>query len=58
MAQRRIRQEGLDFASARDRRSSLDELDRLINWHPVAMALGVIHAAAKGTPLKTSLLRR
>jgi hypothetical protein len=40
----------LDFACARDRRSSLDELDRLINWHPVATALGEIHAAAKGGP--------
>jgi hypothetical protein len=31
MAQRRIDQEGLGFASARERRSSLDELDRLID---------------------------
>lgn len=50
MAQRRIGQEGLGFASAPGRQSSLDELDRLIEWRPVATMLGDIHAAAKGEP--------
>jgi IS5 family transposase len=50
MAQRRIGQEGFGFASARDRRSSLDVLDKLIDWRPIVIVLGEIHAAAKGEP--------
>jgi hypothetical protein len=50
MAQRRIAQEGFGFASVHGRHSLLDELDNLIGWHPIATALGEIHAAAKGEP--------
>jgi IS5 family transposase len=48
MAQRRIGQEGFGIASVGSRHSSLDELDKLIDWRPVAAVLGKIHAAAKG----------
>jgi IS5 family transposase len=57
MAPRRIGQEGFGFTSARDGRSSLDELDRLIDWHPIATALGEIHAAAEGEPAWPPLAR-
>lgn len=51
MAQRRIGQARLRFGhQAEPPRSSLDELDGLIDWAPLAQALGGIYAAAKGEP--------
>ncbi|MBO1077047.1 IS5 family transposase [Roseomonas marmotae] len=50
MAQRQIGQEGFGFIPLRGSHSSLDELESLIDWHPIATVLGEIHAAAKGEP--------
>jgi IS5 family transposase len=46
MPRRRIGQETL-FQDA-PKRSSLDEIEALIDWGPVEAALGVIHAAPRG----------
>jgi IS5 family transposase len=51
MAQRRIGQEQLAFRSSETaRRSSLDEIDALIDWTPIRQALSGVYAAAKGEP--------
>jgi IS5 family transposase len=51
MGQRRIGQEKLRFGCSGERRpSSLDEVDGLIDWRPIAQALGGIYGAAKGEP--------
>lgn len=51
MGRRRIGQEKLGFAGFEERRrSSLDEVDGLIDWTPIAEALNGIHDAAKGEP--------
>lgn len=51
MAQRRIGQEKLRLNHSDERRrSSLDEIDGLIDWAPLAQALSGVYAAAKGEP--------
>ena len=51
MAQRRIGQEKLRLNHSDERRrSSLDEIDALIDWAPLAQALSGVYAAAKGEP--------
>ena len=49
MAQRRIGQEKLGLRHPGERRrSSLDEIDALIDWTVVAQALSEVYASAKG----------
>lgn len=48
MAHRRIGQERFGFAVSRGCCSSLDDLSRLIDWHPITDLLKAIHASAKG----------
>jgi IS5 family transposase len=51
MAQRRIGQEQLALRSSEQmRRSSLDEIDALIDWAPISQALSGVYSAAKGEP--------
>jgi IS5 family transposase len=51
MAQRRIGQEKLTFSRSPEQNgSSLDEIDALIDWTPVAQALSGVYAANKGEP--------
>ena len=51
MSRRKIGQEELMFnARAVARQSSLDELDRLIDWASLAYELDGIHSASKGEP--------
>jgi transposase, IS5 family len=51
MSRRRIGQEDFRFVSQDGmRRSSLDELENLIDWLPIARELDNIHSARKGEP--------
>src|SRR5208283_3155152 len=51
MSRRKIGQEELMFnARGVARQSSLDELDRLIDWASLAYELDGIHSASKGEP--------
>jgi transposase, IS5 family len=51
MVQRRIGQEKLAVIPPRERRrSSLDEIDLLIDWTAVARTLGGVYSAARGEP--------
>ena len=51
MCRRTIGQEALNFSVyGTSRRSSLDELLRLIDWSPIERGLECIHSAAKGEP--------
>lgn len=51
MGRRQIGQEKLGFGYREERRrSSLDEVDALIDWTPIAQALCGVYAAAKGEP--------
>ncbi|MBV8574583.1 MAG: IS5 family transposase [Acetobacteraceae bacterium] len=51
MARRRIGQETLRLGhSEQRRRSSLDEIDALIDWAPITQVLSGVYAAAKGEP--------
>ena len=51
MGQRRIGQERLRLERANEsRRSSLNEIEALIDWLPIAQTLSGIYAAAKGEP--------
>ncbi len=51
MSRRQIGQEAFDFPNGRAlRRSTLDELVKLIDWAPVESRLGDISCAAKGEP--------
>ena len=50
MAHRSIGQEQFGFASGSRGSSSLDELDGLIDWKPVAALVGPLYPAPKGEP--------
>ncbi|MFC5423305.1 hypothetical protein ACFPOB_27570 [Bosea eneae] len=50
MAHRSIGQEQLGFVIGSRSASSLDELDGLIDWNPVAELLGPLYPATKGEP--------
>jgi transposase, IS5 family len=48
MAHQRIGQERFEFAVSRGCCSSLDDLSRLIDWHPITDLLKAIYVSAKG----------
>ena len=54
MAYRSIGQAQLGFVTGSRSASSLDELDGLIGWKPVAVLLGPLYPATKGELAHTS----
>ena len=50
MAHRSVGQEQFGFSDHARPSSSLDEIDKLIDWQPIASLLGPLYSATKGEP--------